>query len=122
MNSMNEESNEQPLCLLANPTPPFYVMLAVPPHHVLILFLFALKVESLKMVWLPAGFRVTRFSVQMIFNQGGSYHLLLIITSFYIVAGCRCRRRLHGIRHFQYSSWKHNDEIVKNRRITQNFE
>lgn len=39
-----------------------------------------------------------------------------------IVAGCRCRRRLHGIRHFQYSSWKHNDEIVKNRRITQNFE
>lgn len=40
MNSMNEESNEQPLCLLANPTPPFYVMLAVPPHHVLILFLF----------------------------------------------------------------------------------
>lgn len=31
--------------------------------------------------------------------------------------GCRRRRRLQGIGRFQFSSWKHNDEIVKNRRI-----
>ncbi|XP_013624892.1 PREDICTED: uncharacterized protein LOC106331095 [Brassica oleracea var. oleracea] len=52
----------------------------------------ALKVQSLKRVWFPAGYRVTRIAVQRILNHGGSYRFLLI--------------------------WKHNDEIVKNRRIT----
>ncbi|KAF3524752.1 hypothetical protein F2Q69_00047774 [Brassica cretica] len=34
-----------------------------------------------------------------------------------MVEGCRRRRRLQGIGRFQFSSWKHNDEIVKNMRI-----
>ncbi|KAJ4876024.1 P-loop containing nucleoside triphosphate hydrolase protein [Raphanus sativus] len=63
---MEEESTEQLLCILTNPPPPpFDVTLAVqppPPHH-------AFTVESLKMVWFPAGSRVTRIAVQMILNQ-----------------------------------------------------
>lgn len=111
MNSMKEESNEQLLCLLTNPPPPFYITLAVPPppppHHVSSWFL-------LLFVYVPLFFIVYARLIGI-----GCLGLNSCLVSWFLdmVEGCRRRRRLQGIGRFQFSSWKHNDEIVKNRRI-----